>query len=555
MKWLMAPLVLLALILAYALTKRHAAGRLRKHLDSIWGKEDALRRADGEQIDDIAQYHMALRSHAPPLRETDGTTWNDLDMDLIFGSIDCSRSIVGSELLYALLHDQGHGQKELDRMDSLSDAFISLPALRSEVQACLSAIGYQAFHGASRFLFEAKYQYPGRPRLYYLLGALPASLILAGFFYSPFFLGAILMFLVNLIVCHVTRSQWERELVAIRHIGAVLRCAKKLSALEWPEQLSHEIKEIRELSAQLKALRFWLPLFGMERVNNMDFITDYLKIAFMLDMVSLCGIVRSLNIHSEEVRRLYALIGRIDACLSLAQLKVREKGWTRPVFHDKARMDARALRHPLIKNAVPNDCSWDKNTLISGANASGKSTFIKAAAVNMILAQSLGICFARSLSMKRGRVMSSMVIRDSVTAGESYFIAEIKSLRRIIEAGQRGDMVWAFIDEILRDTNTVERIAASASVLSAVSDLNMLCMVATHDIELTQMLKDSYHNAHFTETVDEHGVHFDYLIRRGPATGRNAIRLLGSMGFDHRITEHAFRLSEEYEKSGVWVLS
>ena len=357
MQWLIAPLAAFALILAYVLTKRRAAGRLRKHLDGIWGKEEALRRADGDQIDDIAQYDKALRAHAPPLRETDETTWNDLDMNQVFSAIDCSRSIVGSEVLYALLHDQGRSQKELDRMDGLSQALIDRPGLRNEVQVRLNAIGYRAFHGASRFLFEAEYQYPKNPRMYYLLGALPASLVLAGFFYSPFFLIAALMFFVNIIIYNVTRSRWETELIAIRHIGAVLRCAKKLSGLEWPERLSHEIKEIRELSSRLKALRFWLPLFGMERVNNMDFITDYLKIAFMLDMVSLRGIVRSLNSHAEEVRRLYALIGRIDVSLSIAQLKIREKEWTGPLFHEEISMDARALRHPLIQNAVPNECS------------------------------------------------------------------------------------------------------------------------------------------------------------------------------------------------------
>ena len=555
MQWLIAPGITLFLILAYTLIKRYSAKRLRSYLDSLWGNERALRHADDEQIDDIAQFDMALRSHAPPLRETDSTTWNDLDMDLVFRSIDCSRSIVGSEVLYAMLHEQGRNQEELDRIDQLSDALLSQPGLRSDVQVHLSAIGYQAFHGASRFLFEAGYQYPRGRWLYYLSGALPSLLILAGFFYSPLFLIAILMFFINIIIYSVTKSQWEKELIAIRHIGTVLRCAKKLSALKWSDPLPPEINEMKELSGQLRAIRFWLPLFGMERMNNLDFITDYLKIAFMLDMVSLCGIIKVLNSHEEEVRRLYTLIGRIDACLSVAQLKIREKEWAKPLFHEKMQMEAQSLRHPLLKSAMPNDCLWKSNMLISGANASGKSTFIKAAAINMILSQSLGICFARSLSMKRGTVMSSMAIRDSVTAGESYFITEIKSLRRIIEAGRHGDMVWAFIDEILRGTNTVERIAASASVLSAISDWGMLCMVATHDIELTEILRDSYDNAHFTETVDERGVHFDYLIRQGPATSRNAIRLLDRMGFERTIVERAFRLSEQYEQSGVWSFS
>lgn len=121
MQWLIAPGIALFLILAYTLIKRYAAKRLRSYLDSVWGNERALRNADDEQINDITQFDMALRSHAPPLRETDSTTWNDLDMDLVFRSIDCSRSIVGSEVLYAMLHEQGRNQEELDRIDQLSD--------------------------------------------------------------------------------------------------------------------------------------------------------------------------------------------------------------------------------------------------------------------------------------------------------------------------------------------------------------------------------------------------------------------------------------------------
>ena len=120
MQWLIAPGITLFLILAYTLIKRYSAKRLRSYLDSLWGNERALRHADDEQIDDIAQFDMALRSHAPPLRETDSTTWNDLDMDLVFRSIDCSRSIVGSEVLYAMLHEQPRQPRNLFKAEQVA---------------------------------------------------------------------------------------------------------------------------------------------------------------------------------------------------------------------------------------------------------------------------------------------------------------------------------------------------------------------------------------------------------------------------------------------------
>ncbi len=107
----------------------------------------------------------------------------------------------------------------------------------------------------------------------------------------------------------------------------------------------------------------------------------------------------------------------------------------------------------------------ERNTLVTGSNASGKSTFLKALAVNAILAQTIGVCFAQEFRFGRARVMSSMAVRDSVRGGESYFVAEIRSLKRILDAAEGKTPVLAFVDEILRGTNTIERIAASAAVL------------------------------------------------------------------------------------------
>lgn len=552
MWFLIVPAAILLAVCLYFLIKRLALNKLRRYLNEIWGKDAALRRADDEQIDDIRRYYDAVSGTRRSQLLTDDITWNDLDMDQVFRAIDCSRSIVGSEVLYARLRNQGSSRHELDRLFKISDVFLRNPSLRCEAQVLLNGVGYQSFHGASRYLSGESNQYPRHRQLYYVLGMLPLFSVLIGLFYHPFFLAAAGLFLLNIVIYHITKAQWEKELTAIRHIASVLRCGAKLSALSDEAELQPEFDELRQLSEKLRSVKAWLPLFGVERVNDFDFITDYLKIAFMLDMVSLCEIVKALKRQGQYMNRLYELVGTIDVCLSLAQLQIREKGWSIPEFHESRSVIIKEVRHPLIRDAVLNDCAWDSNMLISGANASGKSTFIKAVAINLILAQTLDICFASSLSMHRGRVMSSMAIRDNVLAGESYFISEIKSLKRILDAAQIGGMIYGFIDEILRGTNTVERIAASASVLREIAGVRMLCMVATHDIELTVLMRQLFRNAHFEETVLQDGVHFDYLIKEGPATGRNAIRLLETMGFSADTIKRAQVMADEYDNTGVW---
>ena len=104
---------------------------------------------------------------------------------------------------------------------------------------------------------------------------------------------------------------------------------------------------------------------------------------------------------------------------------------------------------------------------------------------------------ADSYSAGLYRIMSSMALRDDLAGGDSYYIVEIKSLKRILNRlEEEGNPVLCFVDEVLRGTNTVERIAASTQILKSLSKASVLCFAATHDIELTHLLKKYYNNYH-----------------------------------------------------------
>ena len=120
-----------------------------------------------------------------------------------------------------------------------------------------------------------------------------------------------------------------------------------------------------------------------------------------------------------------------------------------------------------------------------------------------------------------------MALRDDILSQESYYIVEIRSLKRILDLTRSSELpVLCFIDEVLRGTNTVERIAASSRILQAIAEQGGLCFAATHDIELTYLLEKEYDNYHFEEQVEDDKVTFDYCLREGRACTRNAIRLL-----------------------------
>ena len=190
--------------------------------------------------------------------------------------------------------------------------------------------------------------------------------------------------------------------------------------------------------------------------------------------------------------------------------------------------------------------------LITGSNASGKSTYLKTAALSAVMAQSLCTVPAESYRANAFHIYSSMALRDDLLAGESYYIVEIKSLKRILDSIHTQSPVLCVVDEVLRGTNTVERIAASSQVLRALQADNVLCLAATHDIELCELLAESYRMFHFEEQVDDREMSFDYVLRPGKATSRNAINLLRFMGFDETIVRRAHDSATRYLETGSW---
>ena len=127
-------------------------------------------------------------------------------------------------------------------------------------------------------------------------------------------------------------------------------------------------------------------------------------------------------------------------------------------------------------------------------------------------------------------------------------------MKRIIDAADAKDALplLCFVDEVLRGTNTVERIAASTQILKRLSQKGIYCFAATHDIELTHLLEQYYENSHFEEEVKHGDVLFSYRLLEGRAQTRNAIKLLEIIGFSKEIIEKADDMAGEFLRNGEW---
>ncbi|PTF90309.1 DNA mismatch repair protein MutS, partial [Staphylococcus chromogenes] len=304
------------------------------------------------------------------------------------------------------------------------------------------------------------------------------------------------------------------------------------------------------------SLPFHYSLNQLNRVNRWRFllvkvttIPGYFvllfKYIFLIDIHLYHLLVRRFKENEETIHACYRYIGELDTLLSVKQWRYHHENCQTPIV--KSNLKFKGLTHPLIEQAVPNDFDFTQNVLLTGSNASGKSTFMKAIALNLILAQAVQTVTAQQFHYQPGIVKTTMANADDVLSGDSYFMAEIKSLRRLLNF-DASIPHYFFIDEIFKGTNTAERIAASQAVLEYLAQFQGIKVIAaTHDIELTRQLHPIYANYHFNETIQQNAIHFDYTIKKGPANTRNALELIRIMDFPLTIYQNAKQHVESFD--------
>jgi hypothetical protein len=202
-------------------------------------------------------------------------------------------------------------------------------------------------------------------------------------------------------------------------------------------------------------------------------------------------------------------------------------------------LEAAALGHPLIPSShrVTNDLDlrgFGRVLLVTGSNMSGKSTFLRTIGINMCLAQAGAPVCAKSFEWDWVRIACCIRVDDSLEAGLSFFYAEVKRLKRLLDAAQErtAPPVLFLIDEIFKGTNNRERLIGSRAFIHALSTSNGFGLVTTHDLELAEMEREipTLSNAHFQETVDVNQLKFDYTLRPGPCPTTNALRIMALEG-------------------------
>lgn len=487
----------------------------------------------------------------------DDITWNDLDMDKIFMMIDNTHSSVGRDVLYKLLRKPVTDKAELEKREQLIEYFDTHEKERTRIMMYFAEMGFVRKISISDYmknLFELK---AGSNVFHYMMWVCIIIAVLYTFFVEPI-TGVMLIIAacgMSIITYYKLKSRIDSYFECVRQIVTMVDAAKKIKALNIDE-LSEYNDFFDETIHRFAGIMHGSFVVTSAKQNNGsigDVIMEYVKMFTHIDLIKFNSILKNFNRNYEHVTKMMDTLGYIEAMISVASFRHLLPYMYTPEFTDGGCMKIKDVYHLALNSPVANSLDESKPVLITGSNASGKSTFLKSVAINALLAQTVNTCPAEEYSAPFYRIYSSMALADNIEAGESYYIVEIKSLKRIVDAaGKPGAKILCFIDEVLRGTNTVERIAASSEILKNLASNGVMCFAATHDIELTHILEDYYSNYHFTEEVEDDNVVFSYVLQNGRATSRNAIKLLKIIGYDNAIIDNSKRRADDFINTGVW---
>ncbi len=533
-------LILMALSSAYERNIR--IRKLRRGIKEQFGKKPEKAEFDFEKI---GYYWREYANSISKDEKVDDVTWNDLEMDNVFARVNSCNSFVGEQVLYSSLHCLPKNNLDMKVLEDKICFFSLDDKQREEIQFLLCSIRkddhsyYLPKFMANLEAFEiAGWKY----RLMLMLLAvsvLPAILLQN---LNLLYITGII-FTINLLIYLKSKHTYDNQLDTLYSIGALIVTANRIADTDKfsYENTFHDLKKevdiFKGISRSVSMMKSRKDAYLSGEIVSIMY--DYLIGVTLWDFIKYDQIIRILKKQKNEFMQLYKKVGEIDMAIAVASFRKSVSLFCIPEFIEEHKIEAEEIYHPLIDNPVYNTISIDRNCIVTGSNASGKSTFIKAVAVNVILAHSIHTCMSKKMSLPLSQIITSMAVRDDLMAGESYYIKEIKYLKRIIEGLSQNRFVICTIDEILRGTNTKERIAASAAILRYLSEKNCIAFVASHDLELTRILDKIYENYHFREQIKDKDITFDYKIYNGASTSSNAIKLLDYIGFPEEIIEEA----------------
>ncbi len=332
-----------------------------------------------------------------------------------------------------------------------------------------------------------------------------------------------------------------------RYLTAASRLPRKLNAYT---KVIHALKGGNFRAETLKQIQARLgiaDLSAAQALKELDRIADKVSVRnngmvwFILNVLLLwdykCAILfEKWKIkYSHAAEEWFLALGEFESLLCFSILPNVCGNTCLPSVVSGKQIEAKELGHPLILNEirVNNDAACNNNIfIISGSNMSGKTTFLRTAGINLVLAKAGSFVCAKQMNFSPLEIITSMRIADDLNEGVSTFYAELKRIKEIVQTAEKDPHIIFLIDEIFRGTNSVDRLNGAKTVISKLNELAVIGMITTHDLELCE-IADQYpriKNYSFSEYYRDSHICFDYKIKSGKSVTTNAKYLMEMVG-------------------------
>jgi len=529
--------------------------------ETIKKRKQRLTQSFGEVKDDPFYFdsiekYFRNKDHSGAFQILSDKTCNDLDFNELFKFVDRTTSKIGQQFLYNTLRTIPSNSNKFTGQEKLIQEITNDSNLRLFIQLQLDKLT-----GESSYFITTLFQeeHLKKPKWFFIVPLLSfsslMSVLLLPFTPQLFFVLLGLM-IINLGIHYWNKQNLNEYLGTIPQLLLLTRIAKKLLKCQILKDINEDVPE--SISSIEKVKRH-MSLFKLEVEVQTDIGTAFLtflelfKALFLLEPLLLFGVLKQLDTKRREIENVYSFVGYVDSLVSISSLRHGLKSFCLPhIEPDQKIIDATEIYHPLILNCVSNSIQVNGNSiLLTGSNMSGKTSFIRTIGLNIIAGLTINTCFARQICFSRLKIFSAIRLSDNLMDDKSYYLEEVLTIKEMIEKSQTPEPNLFLLDEIFKGTNTIERISAGRAVLSYLNNKSNIVFVSTHDIELAELLKDTYNLYHFSEQVDDKTIDFDFKLKKGKLKNRNAIKILEINDYPEQIITEAIELSKELDKNNA----
>lgn len=301
------------------------------------------------------------------------------------------------------------------------------------------------------------------------------------------------------------------------------------------KNMQSKVTEVKSASLAIHQLK--------SHSDNLDQSSNVLGL-LILNPVFFWNVIFSIKIekwimsHKDNISDWLKVLAKFDSLISLSVFTYNHPDYIYPEVSESYVLEGKDIGHPMLNRnvCVRNDVTLNKHPfflVVTGANMAGKSTYLRTVGVNLVLACAGAPVCATSLSFYPFQLVTNLRTSDSLADNESYFFAELKRLKMIIDRLQSGEQLFIILDEILKGTNSEDKQKGSIALMKQLVSLNGNGIIATHDLVLGNLeteFPDAIKNYRFEADIKDEHLSFTYKIREGVAQNMNASFLMKKMG-------------------------